>query len=275
MGDEMADLSLVQNALPVAAERTKQRHRRRRPTAVQHLFAWAPVLLGSGLFVVAWANRSFTLTNVAAGVATGGLAWVPVAMALQQRLASISRAKLMLGFVLILQGMHTVEHIVQITESYRLDRPPVLSLGIVSKLNVEWVHFTWNWLAWAGVIVALLLGARSWALGILIAWITAHSLEHTYMLWRYLRVTRELDRLGVARLGSSEVLPGILGRDGWLSLHASGLRGVLGPLTAAPRVAIHLWWNVGEVVLLAAACASTNKSTRERQARITPRRNSR
>ncbi len=220
---------------------------------------WAPTAAGCFLFVVAWFAKSMAITNVAAAVTVGGLVWVPVALALQERIAAIPRARLLLGAVLIVQAMHTVEHAVQIIESYRLDFPPARSLGVVSQLNVEWVHFGWNWLATAGVLLVIAMGGRTWAIGLLLAWITAHSLEHTYMLWRYLHVTSELDRLSVARLGSSEVLPGVLGRDGWLALRLPRLRHYLGPLTAAPRVAIHLWWNVGEVALLILACVVKDK----------------
>jgi hypothetical protein len=225
---------------------------------------WAPTVAGCLLFGVTWLAKSMALTNMAAAVTVGGLVWVPVALALQDRIGAIPRARLLLGAVLIVQAMHTVEHLVQIIESYRLDYPPVRSLGVVSQLNVEWVHFGWNWLATAGVLVVIAMGGRTWAIGLLLAWITAHSLEHTYMLWRYLHVTSELDRLSVPRLGSSEVLPGVFGRDGWLALRLPGLRPYLGPLTAAPRVAIHLWWNVGEVALLVLACVVKDKLRKRR-----------
>ncbi len=221
-----------------------------RGSARSAVVVWLPTLAGCGLFALAAISRSMPLTNAGAAVTTAGFAWVPVALALQRRLTTIGRARLVLGAIFLVQAIHTVEHVVQIIESFRLDYPPARSLGVVSKLNVEWVHFSWNWVATAGVVIAFALGMRTWAMALLMAWITAHSLEHTYMLIRYLRITGELDRLGVPRLGSSEVLPGVFGRDGWLSLQAPVLRGWLGPLTAAPRVAIHLWWNVGEVALL-------------------------
>jgi hypothetical protein len=227
-----------------------------------NVVVWLPTFVGACLFAAAWSTKSPGIMNAAAGVSTVGLAWVPVAMAMQRRLATMSRGKLLLGLVLIVQGMHTVEHLVQIIESYRLDFPPVRSLGIVSSLNVEWVHFGWNWLAWAGMAIAWFLGVRSWAMTLLFAWLTAHSLEHTYMLVRYLEVMRQMDRLKLPKLGSSEVLPGVLGRDGWISLHAPATRKWLGPLTSAPRVAIHLWWNVGEVAFLILACSVKAKSER-------------
>jgi hypothetical protein len=226
---------------------------------------WLPTFIGACLFAFAWSTKSSGIMNIAAGVSTVGLAWVPVATAVQGRLATMSRGKLLLGLVLIVQGMHTVEHLVQIIESYRLDYPPVRSLGIVSSLNVEWVHFGWNWIAWAGMAIAWFLGVRSWAMTLLFAWLTAHSLEHTYMLVRYLEVMRQMDRLKLPKLGSSEVLPGVLGRDGWLALHAPGTRKWFGPLTSAPRVAIHLWWNVGEVAFMILACVVKAKSERIRE----------
>ena len=221
---------------------------------------WLPVAIGSAMFAVSAVQKSSGTMHAAAVVTTGGLAWIPIGLALQRRLATMSRASLVLGLVLIVQGMHTVEHVVQIIESYRLDYPPVRSLGVVSALNVEWVHFGWNWIAWAGVVVAWLLGLRSWAVAMLLAWITAHSLEHSYMLVRYLEVVRQLDHLKLPKLGSSEVLPGVLGRDGWLALRFPSTRTTLGPLVSAPRVAIHLWWNVGEVLLLILATAIKSNS---------------
>lgn len=72
------------------------------------------------------------------------------------------------------------------------------------------------------------------------------------MLARYLQIVRELATLGIAApppvAGS---LPGILGRDGWLAL--SGFCGQIPGLTTSSRIAIHFWWNFGEMALLLAA----------------------
>jgi hypothetical protein len=212
---------------------------------------------GLALFIVAAIIKSLALTHFAAGVSSVGLLAVPAALAMTGRLATMPKGRLLLGTVFIVQGLHTVEHIVQLIQSYRLDYPPVRSLGIVSKLNVEWVHFGWNWIAWLGVVVAWKLGARGASMVVLFAWITAHSLEHSYMLWHYLTVLKHLDALKLPPLGSSEVLPGFFGRDGWLSRELPARRELLGPLASAPRVAVHFWWNVGEVLLMAVALLVT------------------
>jgi hypothetical protein len=211
------------------------------------------VAVGVGVFVAASTRRNEELTMAGAAITSAGLVALPIELALRSRLASLHRGLLVLGAVLIVQGLHTVEHVVQIIQSYRLDRVGARSLGVVSGLNVEWVHFGWNWLAWLGVVFAWRLGVRGFWMLALILWITAHSLEHTYMLWHYLSVTSKLNGLGLPRSGASQVLPGILGRDGWLARDVPATRRVLGPLVAAPRVAVHFWWNVGEVSLLVAA----------------------
>ncbi len=231
---------------PVAASSS---HRRFDP---MHLCLLS-MLIGGCLFVLGALVRSLAITQAAAAVSSAGLAGVPVVLALQGRLATMHRGVLVLGAVLIIQGLHTVEHLVQIVQSYRLDLPPVRSLGIVSSLNVEWVHFGWNWVAWAGVVWAWHRGVRGGWMALLFVWITAHSLEHTYMLWHYLTVLQNIDGLALPALGSSEVLPGVFGRDGWLARTFVDQREILGPFVSAPRVAVHLWWNVGELALLSAA----------------------
>jgi hypothetical protein len=232
-----------------------------------------PVLvtgLGLVLFAVAAAVKSLPLAHGAAGVTSVGLLAIPVSLAMTGQLAAMPKARLLLGTVFIVQGLHTVEHIVQIIQSYRLDYPPVRSLGIVSRLNVEWVHFGWNWIAWLGVVAAWKLGARGAAMVVLFVWITAHSIEHSYMLWHYLTVLKHLDGLHLPALGSSEVLPGFFGRDGWLARELPARRELLGPFVSAPRVAVHFWWNVGEVLLMAVAILKTRGQNARTQARTTP-----
>ncbi len=212
-----------------------------------------PLLVGIAMFVVAWASKSMTMLLAASAVTSVGMVLYPVRAAIQGRLSAMPRALLAVGAVLLLQGLHTVEHVVQVVEWYRLDRPGAKSLGIVSSLNVEWVHFSWNWIAWFVVLVAFAKGIRGPWMIALLAWITAHSLEHTYMLVHYLQLRNNLRALGLPPLGVSEVLPGVLGRDGWLSRNAVGLRSTLGPLASAPRTAIHFWWNMGELTLMVMA----------------------
>lgn len=154
----------------------------------------------------------------------------------------------LLSMILALQGFHFVEHTVQIVQFYLLDRPGVGSQGLISALNVEWVHFSWNWLVWAVLVFLFARGFRNIWMHLLLAWTTLHSLEHTYMLVRYLQVAAELRELGQPAFQVSQTLPGILGRNGWLAL--SSWCGRIPGLTTAPRVLVHFWWNFGEVALL-------------------------
>jgi hypothetical protein len=205
---------------------------------------------GMVLFALSYLSKSAPVTMFGAAITSLGIVAPPVELAVRGRLSGMHRGALLLGLVLIVQALHTVEHVVQLMEWYRLDRTGALSQGIVSQLNIEWVHFGWNWIAWLGVIVAWRAGVRGRWMIPLFVWITAHSLEHTYMLFHYLQIGNQLDRLGLPRFGASEVLPGVLGRDGWLSREFGSTRSWLGPLTAAPRTAIHFWWNIGELSLL-------------------------
>lgn len=163
-----------------------------------------------------------------------------------------------LGIVITLQLLHLLEHTVQMIQFYRLSLPAGQSLGLISALNVEWVHFGWNWLIWGLTLFLVFKGMRNFWSYALLAWATLHSLEHTYLLVRYLQVLNEMGQFGLPTFTVAQALPGILGRNGWLAL--SELCGRIPGLTTAPRSVIHFWWNVGEVVLLMlAAWGGTHK----------------
>lgn len=157
-------------------------------------------------------------------------------------------AAALLSMLLALQGFHFVEHAVQLVQFYLLDRPGAGSQGLISALNVEWVHFSWNWLVMIVLVFLFSKGLRNVWMYLLLTWATLHSLEHTYMLIRYLQVSAELSALGQPAFEVSQTLPGVLGRNGWLAL--SSWCGRIPGLTTAPRVLVHFWWNFGEVALL-------------------------
>jgi hypothetical protein len=217
------------------------------------------------LWFVAAAAAALTLWGVgvwranmpiwgATSIALGVMA-VPAALKWRTDFQRYGPTVVLLSMLLVMQGFHTVEHFSQVAQYYVLNRPPFFSQGLLSTLNNEWVHFTWNWIV-VGLLLVLMRGGlrNRWA-WLLLVWAFAHSLEHTYMLARYLQVVRELANLGIATpppvAGS---LPGILGRDGWLAV--SGICGQIPGLTTTSRIAIHFWWNFGEMALLLAAAWS-------------------
>jgi len=154
--------------------------------------------------------------------------------------------------LVVLQGFHAVEHIIQGLQFHALNWNLRASTGLLSPANAEWVHFVWNWMVMLIVLLLVWGGMRNRWAWLLLIWGIAHGLEHTYMFVRYLEVLDELHRLGVTTI-TAQGLPGILGRDGWLAL-SSVTRGTfishLPGLTTATRLDVHFWWNMGETTWL-------------------------
>jgi hypothetical protein len=157
-----------------------------------------------------------------------------------------------LGVLVALQGLHTIEHLARWFQFHVLRWPLLVSRGLIAAADVEWVHFVWNvgfLLLCAYLVARGMRGPWAW---LLLAWAAAHTFEHSYILWRYLRTAQELAALGVGDVPPHE-LPGILGRDGWLA-SADATQGAflsrLPGLTTAARLDVHFWWNVGQLALL-------------------------
>jgi hypothetical protein len=164
-------------------------------------------------------------------------------------------AVMLLSVVLVAQGVHTVEHIVQWLQYYVLLMPARQSTGLVSAANAEWVHFVWNW--WVLLVVVLLLrgGMRGGLAYLLLAVTALHAVEHTYLFVRHYMVLGELRALNVTTL-TAQGLPGIIGQDGWLA-RSTATQGTflctLPGLTTAMRLDVHFWWNLVEMALLIGA----------------------
>ncbi len=60
-----------------------------------------------------------------------------------------------LSFLLVTQGFHSIEHLVQWVQYHLLNWTARASSGILSPANSEWVHFVWNWLVLIIIIIAL------------------------------------------------------------------------------------------------------------------------
>ena len=159
---------------------------------------------------------------------------------------------MLLSVVVITQGVHTIEHILQWFQYHVLFWTPRQSVGLLSPADAEWVHFTWNWAVWFVVIGLLKGGLRNVWMYALLTVTTAHSLEHTYLLVRHLLVLNELRILGVTHI-PAQGLPGVLGRDGWLAHSPAAEWSILAPysgLITLMRLDVHFWWNTIEMALL-------------------------
>lgn len=164
---------------------------------------------------------------------------------------------MLLSIILVAQGTHTIEHIVQWIQYYILNMPARRSTGLLSAANAEWVHFVWNW-AVLIVVLGLVRGGMHnfWATLLLIV-TTAHTLEHTYMFVRHLMVLSELYQMNIYNV-TAQGLPGIIGRDGWLARSTftqNTFLCTLPGLTTAMRLDVHFWWNVIETSLMLCAGA--------------------
>jgi hypothetical protein len=160
-----------------------------------------------------------------------------------------------LSVLLALQGFHTFEHIVQYVQFHYLNWPGKAASGLLAAANVETVHFFWNWAVCLTVLWVLRQGVRHpWGY-LMFAWSFTHSLEHTYLFIKYLDAVLVLWSQDVS-LAFAQGLPGILGRHGWLETTGwqyaptAFLCRLAPPLVSAPRISVHFWWSIGEVVLL-------------------------
>ena len=150
------------------------------------------------------------------------------------------------------QGFHGIEHLVQWFQYHILRWPSFVSSGLISAADAEWVHFAWNWAVLITVSWLVARGVRNPWSWLLLAWALAHTIEHTYMMARYLIVLQEFREMGVSGVGA-QGLPGIFGRDGWLAtspLTQDTFLCRLPGVTTAVRLDVHFWWNIGETILL-------------------------
>ncbi len=220
--------------------------RRTRPLLFALIFGF---LLGGLLMVTAGMPLS------GATLLTLGLLAYPACLKWRDDLTRWGAPLTALSVLLALQGFHTVEHIAQYVQFHYLKWPGKAAGGLLAAANVETVHFVWNWAVCLTVLWVVKQGLRHpWGY-LLFAWSFAHSLEHTYLFIRYLDAVLVLWSQDVS-LAFAQGLPGILGRHGWLETSGwqyaptAFLCQLAPPLVAAPRISVHFWWNIGEVVLL-------------------------
>jgi hypothetical protein len=182
-----------------------------------------------------------------------GLAALTPAFALKWRADAVrwGATASIAGALVVVQGLHTVEHVAQWWQRHVMGLPLRLSNGLLSPANSEWVHFVWNWLVVVVVLLLVRRGMRNPWTWVLVVYALAHALEHTYLFARFLMVTRDLSQLGFPNV-TAQGLPGVVGRDGWLDRTRPGALEVVCRLpfvTTATRLDTHAAWNAGEVTL--------------------------
>jgi hypothetical protein len=213
------------------------------------------VLFITGLLVGWLAVTQLALPVWWAVVLTLSLLLYPVMRKWQADERQWGRAIMVLSILLATQGFHSIEHIAQWAQFHLLGWPLKASSGLISPLNAEVVHFIWNWAVLLTVAYLLWSGLRNRWMWLLLVWASAHTVEHTYMFVNYLAETERLARLGLPT-SAAQGLPGLLGKGGWLATHAAAsapltfICAVAPAVKDAPRLDIHFWWNVGEMVLL-------------------------
>ncbi len=213
------------------------------------------VLTMSALGLLLWGALTWQVGMPVWGATTMvlGLLLVPGGLKWRADMRQHGVTIMILSVILTMQGFHSVEHLAQWIQYHVLHWQPQRSSGLISAANAEWVHFIWNW-GVVGIFALLILrGVRNRWAWLLLGWSVAHTMEHTYMLVRYLQLKQELGLLGVPQI-SAQGLPGILGRDGLLSTNPTLMQicGRVPGITTISRIDVHFWWNTGETLLLAA-----------------------
>jgi hypothetical protein len=228
------------------------------PRGQERLFAGA-LAVGALAGWLATSRLQVPLWGALAG-ATALLA-LPAARKWRADLRELGASATALGVLLATQSLHTVEHVAQWAQYYLLGWPLKAASGLISPLNAEIVHFSWNTAVLGAVIYLLASGLRGRWMWLLLLWAGAHTAEHAYLFVNYLQEVQRLAAEGLP-LGAAQGLPGFFGKGGWLAANAPAAEPVaflcrIAPgLVSAPRLDVHFWWNVGEVALLLAAAHS-------------------
>jgi hypothetical protein len=191
-----------------------------------------------------------------------GAVSIPFVLLVTKRLNRLVRAQLLLLLATSASLIQFAQQSAQYSQIIRLRLPLPKAIGVISFLNAEWVPLLWLLLVFAALVATYRSGCRNVFVLLASGWTLFHALEHLYLLIQFARVSTAVDNYGIKSSRFIEALPGILGHDGWLARHAGSLRPTLGPLLAAPRVAIHFWWAVGDVVLPLLALIGVSRSTR-------------
>jgi hypothetical protein len=162
---------------------------------------------------------------------------------------------MIISILLVAQGTHTIEHLVQWVEYHIMFFTPRQSNGLLSPANSEWVHFIWNWSVLITVTLLITRGkVRNFWSFLLLGVAVGHTAEHSYALVRFLLVRQQLAILCLTN--TAQGLPGIIGRDGLLArsplTEGTFIRDIPW-LVNSIRLDVHFWWNAIEMSLSVAA----------------------
>ncbi len=156
---------------------------------------------------------------------------------------------LVLFYVLVVtQVGHFFEHVAQMIQIHTLNLTGLGARGVFGALDIEWVHWLWNgWVLLAAVVLLWRFRDNPWLwfMALFAAW---HGLEHTYIMWVYLRT-------------------GVIGSPGWLSLG-----GAVGGGLPVQRPDLHFFYNLTETVPLVIAFVWQLRQPLTGSAALPPRR---
>lgn len=174
-------------------------------------------------------------------VLAAAVPWGVVVAGEARWLAQEHDVALALFYVLVVsQGGHLLEHVVQVAQVHVLGMAPPDASGVFTALDAEWVHFVWNtWVLAATVPLVLRYRDNRWL------WLAAvaavwHELEHAYLI-------------------VGHVVNGTIGDPGLL---AGG--GALGGGVPVSRIDLHFVYNVIETLPIVIAFAVTLRRERSR-----------
>jgi len=237
------------------------------PRGQARLFAGALVV---GLLAGWLSVTQLSLPLWGAAVSVIGLLIYPAVQKWRQDRQRLGTPAMVLSILLVTQSLHSVEHAAQWVQYHVLGWPLSAANGLISPLNAEIVHFSWNLAMLLVVVWLIAAGLRNRWMWLLLLWASAHTAEHIYLFITYLQEVQRLASEGLL-LSGAQGLPGFLGKGGWLATNtpATGpvafLCTLASGLTSAPRLDIHFWWNVGEIgLLLPAARVSMHRRTTKR-----------
>jgi hypothetical protein len=222
------------------------------PRGQTHLFAGAAMI---GLLAAWLSVTRLDIPLWGAAVCVVALLSYPAVRKWRGDRLQLGTPAMILSILVVTQSLHTVEHVTQWVQYHILGWPLKASSGLISPLNAEIVHFSWNMAVLLVVIYLLTTGLRNGWMWLLLLWAVAHGAEHTYLFIIYLQEVQRLASEGLP-LSAAQGLPGFFGKGGLLATNtpSSGPIAFLctfaPALTSAPRLDIHFWWNVGEIALL-------------------------